>query len=177
MSGRVPTMADVAAAAGVSAVTVSRTLSSPSTVMPETRARITEAIKAVGYVPNNVAGSLRSKRSNLVATVIPSITHKFLSRMIQGISDVLMPSGLHLVLSTSGETLISEQAAVLSFLAQRPRGFLLHNTVHTDECRRLLRNSGVPVIETGDLASDPIGVAVSYSNYAAAVALTQHLVD
>lgn len=170
-------MADVAVVAGVSAVTVSRALSSPDTVSKETRQRIDEAIRVVGYVPNGVAGSLRSSRTTLVATVIPAISHRFLGRMIQGITDELALKGLHLVLSTSGETLEGEEAAVRAFLAQRPRGLILHSTEHTPECLRMIEHAGIAVIETGDLPTEPIGTAVSYSNYAAAFALTEHLLQ
>jgi LacI family gluconate utilization system Gnt-I transcriptional repressor len=97
--------------------------------------------------------------------------------MIQGFSDVLGPSGLHLMLGTSGESLLGEERIVAAFLAQRPRGILLHNTEHTDACRQLLTQSGIPVIEIGDLAPKPIDTAVGYSNFDAAFAMTRHLID
>ncbi|MES2537807.1 MAG: LacI family DNA-binding transcriptional regulator [Pseudomonadota bacterium] len=174
---RLATMADVAATAGVSQITVSRALRNPDSVAPETRKKIAAAIKQVDYVPNGVAGSLRSRQTNLVAAIIPSITHHFLGRMIQGFSDVLSPSGLHLMLGTSGESLLGEERIVAAFLAQRPRGILLHNTEHTDACRQLLAQSGIPVIETGDLAPKPIDTAVGYSNFDAAFAMTRHLIE
>jgi hypothetical protein len=174
---RLATMADVAATAGVSQITVSRALRNPDSVAPETREKIAAAIKQVDYVPNGVAGSLRSRQTNLVAAIIPSITHHFLGRMIQGFSDVLGPSGLHLMLGTSGESLLGEERIVAAFLAQRPRGILLHNTEHTDACRQLLAQSGIPVIETGDLGPNPIDTAVGYSNFDAAFAMTRHLIE
>ncbi len=169
-------MADVAAAAGVSQITVSRALRRPDSVAPETQKKVADAIRQVGYVPNQVAGSLRSRQTQLVAAIIPSIMHLFLGKMIQGFSDVLGAHGMHLVLGTSGESLLGEERIVATFLAQRPRGILLHNTAHTDACRRLLALSGIPVIETGDLAPQPIDMAVGYSNFGASYAMTQHLV-
>ena len=170
-------MAEVAAAAGVSQITVSRALRTPDSVAPATQKKIADAIRLVGYVPNNVAGSLRSRQTNLVAAIIPSITHHFLGKMIQGFSDVLGAQGMHLVLGTSGESLIGEERIVATFLGQRPRGILLHNTEHTDACRRLLALSGVPVIETGDLTPKPVDMAVGYSNFGASFAMTQHLIE
>ncbi len=170
-------MSEVAAAAGVSQITVSRALRTPESVAPATQKKIADAISRVGYVPNNVAGSLRSRQTNLVAAIIPSITHLFLGKMIQGFSDVFHAQGMHLVLGTSGESLAGEERIVATFLGQRPRGILLHNTEHTEGCRRLLALSGVPVIETGDLTPTPVDMAVGYSNYGASRAMTVHLIE
>ncbi len=168
-------MADVAKEAGVAPITVSRALSTPDTVAPETRRRIDEAIQRLGYVGNRAAGSLKSRRSNLVVVVIPSVTHHSLASMIQGISEGLAPTGYHLVLATSGDSREEEEKILRAFLAQRPCAAVLHNTVHTDECRRLLLQSGIPVIETGDLPPEPLDVAIGYSNFEAARSMTAHL--
>ena len=56
-------MRSVARQAGVSTMTVSRVLSQPGSVAPETRERILQAIGAQGYVPNDVAGSLHARRA------------------------------------------------------------------------------------------------------------------
>lgn len=171
-------MSDVAKAAGVSSITVSRALSAPDTVAPETRKRIADAIELVGYLGNSIAGSLKSRRTNLVIAVIPSITHQFLASMIQGISEVLGANGYHLVLATSGDSRIGEENVVRAFLPQRPCAIVLHNTEHTDDCIRLLKNSEVQIVETGDLtAAAPLGIAVAYSNFDASYAMTRHLVE
>ncbi|VCU71954.1 HTH-type transcriptional regulator GntR [Pigmentiphaga humi] len=170
-------MADVAEAAGVAPITVSRALSAPDSVSPETRRRIDEAVRKLGYVGNRAAGSLKSRRSNLVVVVIPSVTHHSLASMIQGLSEGLNASGYHLVLATSGDSREEEERLLRAFLAQRPCAAVLHNTVHTAECRRLLRSSGIPVIETGDLADEPLDVAIGYSNFEAARSMTRHLLD
>lgn len=170
-------MVDVARMAGVAPITVSRALSHPSSVAPETLDRIHRVIKQLGYVPHGPAGSLKSQKTHLIAAVIPSINHLFLTAMVQGVTDFLSPMGYHLVLGTSGETLEGEEAIVRAFLSQRPRALLLHNTVHTPECVDLIRASGIPVIETGDLCEQPLDTAVAFSNFNAAYTLTRHLVD
>ncbi|RZS78092.1 LacI family transcriptional regulator [Pigmentiphaga kullae] len=170
-------MVDVARLANVAPITVSRALSHPSSVAPETLDKIHRVIKQLGYVPNGPAGSLKSQKTQLIAAVIPSINHLFLTAMVQGVSDFLSPLGYHLMLGTSGETLEGEEAIVRAFLSQRPRALLLHNTVHTAECIDLIRASGIPVIETGDLCEQPLDTAVGFSNFDAAYTLTRHLID
>jgi LacI family transcriptional regulator, gluconate utilization system Gnt-I transcriptional repressor len=67
-------MEDVARIAGVSVITVSRAVREPDRVAAGARSRIMSAIADVGYVPNLVAGTLKSRRSGFVAGVIPSVT-------------------------------------------------------------------------------------------------------
>ena len=69
---RPATMAEVAARAGVSAMTVSRALKSDGAVSQETRQRILAAVEELGYVLDLSAGALSSKRTGFVAALIPS---------------------------------------------------------------------------------------------------------
>jgi len=64
---------------------------------------------------------------------------------------------------------------VSALLAQRVCGLVLHNTMHSRRVRDLVRKTGVPAIETGNLPADPLDMAVSYSNFEAARAMTLHL--
>lgn len=67
------TLDDVARAAGLSKMTASRALNKPSLVTPETQRRVREAAAAVGYIPNLIAGSLKSKKTRLIACLVPTI--------------------------------------------------------------------------------------------------------
>lgn len=167
---------DVAHHAGVSAMTVSRALRHPEKVSERLRQRITEAVDRVGYLPNRIAASLSSNRSNVVGLVLPSLRNSLFADTIQGISDVLHGAGHHLMIADSGYALAEEEAAIRAFLQQRVCGLLLHNTCHTDGARRLIERVGVPVVEIGDLTPRPIDMTVSYSNYEAARAMTLLLV-
>src|SRR6185312_9411955 len=68
-----------------------------------------------------------------------------------------------------------EEALVSALLAQRVCGLILHNTTHSRRVRDFVRNTDVPVVETGNLPDDPLDMAVSYSNFEAARAMTSHL--
>ena len=95
-------MEDVARCAGVSVITVSRVLREPGKVAEPTRARVLSAIETMGYVPNLIARSLKSRRSGIVAAVIPSVTHSIVVEVVRGMRDVLNEAGLHLLLADSG---------------------------------------------------------------------------
>ena len=168
-------MRDVAKAARVSTMTVSRALTEPAKVSAEMRARVAEAIRAVGYVPNKLAGSLSSSRTQVIGLVVPSIENSLFAATIQGISDVLRGHDHQLMIADSGYSLEAEEAAIRAFLEQRVAGLILHDTTHTPTAVRMIRASGVPVVENGTLTPEPLDMVVSYSNADAAQAMTLHL--
>jgi LacI family transcriptional regulator, gluconate utilization system Gnt-I transcriptional repressor len=168
-------MSDIARHAGVSPMTVSRALRDPATVSEKMRRKVEAAVREFGYLPNRIAGSLSSSRSNVVGLIVPSIRNSLYAGMIQAISDMLRANGLHLMIANSGHRLEDEEALVSALLAQRVCGLVLHNTMHSRRVRDLVRKTGVPAIETGNLPADPLDMAVSYSNFEAARAMTLHL--
>lgn len=168
-------MRDVARTAQVSTMTVSRALKDPAKVSPEVRQRVAEAVAAVGYVPNKLAGSLSSSRSNVIGLIVPSIENSLFSSTIQGISDVLRRHDHQLMIADTGYSAEAEETAIRAFLSQRVAGLILHDTSHTPAAVQMIRRSGVPVVENGTLTPQPLDMVVSYSNQDASRAMTQHL--
>ena len=67
------TLHDVAQAAGVSVMTVSRALSKPDLVSADTLEKVRRAIDMTGYIPNRLAGGLKSRRSMTIGALVPYI--------------------------------------------------------------------------------------------------------
>src|SRR5260370_17136076 len=158
-------MSDIARHAGVSPMRVSRALSEPGTVSEKMRRKVDAAVRQFGYLPNRIAGRRSSKRSNVVGLIVPSIRTSLYATMIQAISDVLRANGLHMMIANSGHRLEDEEALVRALLAQRICGLVLHNTTHSKRVRELIRNTDLPVVETGNLLADPLDMAGSYSHF------------
>ena len=177
MGGQGARMRDVAEAAGVSLMTVSRALREPQKVSEETRSAVLEAIQKIGYVPNSIAANLASARSTVVGQIVPSIQNSLYADTVKGTADILRTAGLHLLIADSGYSLEEEEALIGAFLSQRVCGLILHNTDHTPKALQMIERAGVPVIETGDIPRRPIDMVVSYSNMAASRAMTRHLVE
>jgi LacI family transcriptional regulator, gluconate utilization system Gnt-I transcriptional repressor len=175
MGGNAVKMIDVANAAGVSLMTVSRALREPDKLSEDTRRLVLATVRRIGYVPNHIASNLASNRSNVVGQIVPSIQNSLYSNTVQGTADVLRSAGMHLMLADSGRSQVEEEALIGAFIAQRVCGLLLHNTVHTPRALQLIENSGVPVIETGDFVRNPIDMVVSFSNINAGKAMTLYL--
>lgn len=169
-------MQDVARLANVSVITVSRVLREPERVAEDTRSRVLAAIESIGYVPNLVARSLKSRRSGVVAAVIPSVTHSIVAEVVRGMTEVLEEEGLHLLLADSGFSPKEEEDLVAAFLARRPDAMYLTGTTHTPGTRRMLDAARIPVVETGNLTPTPIDMVVGYSNVDAARATTHALI-
>jgi LacI family gluconate utilization system Gnt-I transcriptional repressor len=167
----------VARLAGVSPMTVSRVLSAPHLVAPETLLRVQAVVASMGYVPNKVAGSLSSNRSTVVAMIVPSLRNALYAETMQGISDVLGRHEFQLMISDSGYGLEQEEKLIRAYVAQRVCGIVLHNTTHTPQALQIIKNAGIPCVETGNLCAQPIDMLVSYSNYAAGKAMAGHLMN
>jgi LacI family gluconate utilization system Gnt-I transcriptional repressor len=169
-------MAEVAALAGVTKMTVSRVLRHPEKVTPETRDRITAAMTRLGYVPNRLAGSLTAGSSGLVAAIVPTLRHSIFADTLEGISDVLSEAGLGLFVSSSAYRTDVEESQIRSILERRPDALVLTGLTHTGATRELLRGFGIPVVETWETGDEPVDMSVGYSNREAAHAMTAELV-
>ena len=88
----------VAERAGVSTATVSRALSRPDLVIPETRARVQEAIDVLGYAPNFAAKSLRTLKTSKIVMLVPDVANPFFSEVLRGAEDAAQLAGYSVLL-------------------------------------------------------------------------------
>ena len=89
---------DVARRAGVSVGSVSRVINEHPTVTPVTRERVELAVRELGYVPNAIAGSLRSRRSKTVGLIIPDVTNPFFSELALHVERSAAAAGYYVIL-------------------------------------------------------------------------------
>ena len=136
--GRV-TLRDVAAAAGVTAITVSRYLRQPGVVAPATADAIQAALSATGYVPNKQAGVLASGRGSIVAALVPNLAHSIFAETLQGLSRKLEAAGLELLVAATGYSLEREEAQIRALLGWAPRALVVTGRHHTPGALKLLR--------------------------------------
>lgn len=166
---------DIARLAGVAPITVSRVLNQPEQVKPATRERVQKAIAKTGFVPNQNAGALASKRSRLVAVVLPMLTNPLFSETFQAITERLAQSGYQVLLGVAGYETRQEQELLDLILSRRPDGIILTGTFHSDACRQRLRAMHIPVVETWDVSDDPIDMLVGFSHREVGIATADHL--
>jgi len=171
------TMQDVARMAGVSTITVSRALRMPDKVKAPTRERIDAAIRALGYVPDQIAGSLSSRESRLVAALVSTMAGSIFASTVDGLAQALREQGHQLLLGTTEYSSESEEQLIATALSRRPDGLVLTSGEHTPAARQMLAHAAVPVVEVWDLPEQPIDMAVGFSNHEAGRAMTRFLFD
>ncbi len=158
------TLDDVAKLAGVSPITVSRVLNHPGKVAAKTLERVQQAIERTGYVPNLLAGGLASRRSRLIAAIIPSISNSVYAETIQFFTERLLDFGYQVLLGESGYDELREEKLISAILSRRPDGVFLTGINHSASCRKILLTADIPVVETWDLTPTPLDVIVGFSH-------------
>src|SRR6185436_10400897 len=169
------TLADVAMLAGVSPITVSRVVNRPELVTAETLEHVQQVIDRTGYVPNMLAGGLASRRSRLVAAIVPSITNAIFVDSVQAFTDRLWEAGYQVLLGLSGYPATREDALLAAVLSRRPDAIYLTGINHSPEARQRLINARIPVVETWDMTPTPIDMLVGFSHEQIGEAVARHL--
>lgn len=172
-----PTIADVAARAGVGAITVSRYLRQPDKVSESLRTLIAAAVSDLNYVPDLNARALASRRTDVVNVLVPSLTQNIFSDVLRGIYDGVEDSGLRIELSNTRYNSDTEEQQVFAALRHGPAAIIVSGTEQTPATRRMLDTAGCPVIQIMDLTDDPISKIIGFSHYQAGFDMTQHLID
>jgi LacI family transcriptional regulator, gluconate utilization system Gnt-I transcriptional repressor len=170
-------MRDVARSLGVSTMTVSRALRADASVAPATREAVLKAVEAFGYVPDQIAGSLSSRRSGFVAILVPSLNNPHFSETVLELSKLLDPTGLQLLIGDTNYDRTREESLVRAFLARKPEAMILTSDGHTEGTVRMLATAQMPVVEIWDRPASPIQHVVGFSNREAMRALVGAMVD
>ena len=155
-SGRVR-LEDVAAAAGVSAMTVSRALHEPQRLHPQTLRAILAKVRELGYLPNKSARSLASKRSRIVAAVVPTLSYSVYAGTLQGLSDGLRECRLRV--DAGRQRLQRAQRAIPGGGLHRPRRrmrWCSPASSTTGKPATSCGSTGLPVAEIWDIGRDPL---------------------
>ncbi|HHW10454.1 MAG TPA: LacI family transcriptional regulator [Firmicutes bacterium] len=119
------TVREVAERAGVAPVTVSRVINGSSKVRPDTKRRVEQAIKELGFVPNLAARTLRSGTSGSVAVLVTDVTNPFFTTVVRGVEDIAHQRKLRVILCNTDENTAKEQDYLVTLLQQRIDGIIL----------------------------------------------------
>ena len=116
---RMATLRDVADRAGVTVTTVSRMLNGRVSVSEKTRNKIEEAMRDLGYRPNEMARALAKKKSNLIGLLVPSAKQYFFAELIQEVENAVAAQQCQLLLCISDQETEKENAYVQMLLGER----------------------------------------------------------
>jgi LacI family transcriptional regulator len=171
------TVLDVARRAGVSQGSVSRVLTGKNWVSDDVRARVEEAARALGYVPNAMAQGLKARRTNTVAALVSDMSNPLHGEFLAAAEEVLGAAGYLLLVASSHGRTDRELALVSAFGSGRVDGLLVAHSDETDAATTgALQATGLPLV-FHDRESGELGDAVVADHQAGAYAATRHLLD
>jgi LacI family transcriptional regulator len=177
-SDRPATLRDVATAAGVHPATASRALN-PGTrllVSADTARRVSEAAARLGYQPNPVARSLRTRRSNTIGVVIPDLNNPLFPPIVRGIEDRLAEHGYVALLGNTDADLAKERLVFDQMRARHVDGFVLGTATAGSPILAEAAAAEVPVVLMNRTSQDFPFSSVSVDNEQGVRAAVAHLV-
>ncbi len=176
-SGKV-NLAEVARAAGVSKMTVSRVLRSEGGYSEKTRSRVMAKVEQLGYLPNRLATVFAGDQtSTFVGVSIPDLGNEVFAQVLEGIDRKLGSFGYQTVLGLTQHTKDAEENWIRTVLSWQPAGLILTGRSHSTRAIDMVRNAGIPLVEIWDLNSSPLDVSVGINHFDCGFDMGRYLVD
>jgi LacI family transcriptional regulator/LacI family repressor for deo operon, udp, cdd, tsx, nupC, and nupG len=179
MSKRKISIADIARRAGVSHSTVSRALRDSPLISPKVRAEIKQLAREMRYVPNAIAQSLQTQRTNTIGVVVTSIADPFYAEVVEGIEQVARTAGLSVLLSASHRDFDQEIAAIDNFHRRRVDGILLTDSRISKHNTKQVEQITVPTVLINSQTKDQPEIfhSVAINDYLGATLAVEHLIS
>ena len=171
------TLVDVAAIAGVSAITVSRVINQPEKVSEILRQQVQKAIDSLGYIPNQFASSLASAKSRVVGVAIPSLTNIVFTDVLRGIYDVLGATGYKVLMVDTHYSALEEEKMVRTLLSQAPEAMIITGGGQTKACQQLLQKAHIPIVQIMELLEEPLDMNIGFSHWQAGYDVAKYLLS
>jgi LacI family transcriptional regulator len=177
MPDRPATLRDVASAAGVHPATASRALNPETRILvsEDTARRVTEAAARLGYRPNPVARSLRTRRSHTVGVLIPDLNNPLFPPIVRGLEDKLAAAGYVALIGNTDADDDRERTLFEQMRARHVDGFVLATATLHDQLLAEAAAGDVPVVLMNRLAPDYSFPSVSVDNEQGARMAVTHL--
>jgi LacI family transcriptional regulator len=177
MPDRPATLRDVAAAARVHPATASRALN-PETrllVSDDTARRVAAAAAKLGYRPNPVARSLRTRRSHTVGVLIPDLNNPLFPPIVRGLEDKLAAAGYVALIGNTDADANRERMIFEQMRARHVDGFVLATATLHDRMLAEAAEADLPVVLMNRLSQDYSFPSVSVDNEQGARMAITHL--
>ncbi|ELA6780545.1 substrate-binding domain-containing protein [Vibrio alginolyticus] len=171
------TLQDVADLVGVTKMTVSRYMRNPESVAEKTRAKIATAIEEMGYIENRAPAMLSKSSSKAIGILLPSLSNQIFASFVQGIEMVTKANGYETLLAHFSYDELEEERKIASLLSYQVDGLILTESHHTPRTLQMIKNAGIPVVETMELPSEPIDMAVGLDHEDASYTVVKQMLD
>jgi len=173
------TIYDIAHKLELSSATVSRALKNHPAINKNTRKKIQDAAKELGYRHNTFASNLRKQQTNTIGVIVHELNSNFITSVLAGIERVTAEAGYDLIIAHSSESFEKEAANALNLFHKRVDGLiasLAFDTVGLDHYKPFTDRS-IPVIFFDRVEENSDSTKVVIDNYRCGYEATQHLIE
>ena len=167
-----PKLSDVAALAGVSPTTVSRVLNNRGYLSENTRTKVHEAMRELGYRPNAIARSLQGQRSQMVGLIFPTVANPFYGEMVYRLESYLAEEDYRVILCNSDDHPEQEKRYLEMLFSNQVDGII--SGAHSDALVNI-PHAQAPLV-TVDRLESGFYPNIRSDNYGGARAATEHLI-
>ena len=170
-------LSDVARLAKVSTATVSRALMLPHKVRPSTLERVQEAVRRLGYVAHGAARALASRRTHTIGAVVPTLDNAIFANTTHSLQKTFDAAGYTLLLACHEFDAAVEVRLTRALIERGIDGLVLLGTSHEPQIYELIAQRQIPYVLTWALDTSGTRPCVGFNNRAAALQLTNHLLE
>lgn len=179
MNNKEITIYDIAEALHVSPATVSRGLNNHPGIRKDTKKRISDMARKMGYRHNKFASNLRKKSTNTIGVIVPRLNSSFMSTVIAGMEKIANAHDYHLIISQSQESFKQEIDSVSTMFNSRIDGMMVslaYDTKNTDHFEEVIKKQ-IPVIFFDRVIEHPNCTSIVIDNKKAGYDATMHLIE
>lgn len=173
------TIYDIAQKLELSSATVSRGLQDHPAINKNTRKRIQETARELGYRHNNFASNLRKQKTNTIGVLVHELNSNFITSVLAGIEKVTTEAGYDLIIAHSSESSVKEASNAVNLFHKRVDGLIASLAFDTADLSHyaLFEEKGIPVIFFDRVEEKGESTKVIIDNYKCGYQATQHLIE
>lgn len=176
------TLKQIAFELDVSVSTVSKALRDSPEIGEDTRQKVKAFAKLYNYKPNNIALSLKNRKTRTIGLVLPEIVHDFFATVISGIEEVANKKGYNVIICLSNNSFDREVMNMEMLANGSTDGFILSVAKETQQKRdyhhlQEVINQGMPVVLVDRVVEEIVCDKVIIDDAEGAAKAVQHLID
>lgn len=167
---------DIALKANVSISTVSRIINKSKYVSPELVERVNSIIEETGYMPDQIARSMVTKKTKLIGIIIPDISQRFYSILLSGIEEITSEYDYNILICNINENLEKEYKYLNILKTMRVDGIIIMHEKFSSEVEKYLRTINVPIVLSSVKSQNLNALSVNIDDYRASYDAVEYLI-
>ncbi len=179
MKNRRMTLKDLAKDLNLSASTISRALDNHPGISAATKKKVQKKAEELGFIPNSIASSFRTKKTKSIGIIVPRIDIHFHSLVISGIEDFAYKNGYNVTIFQSKDSLKREKEIAKILQNRMVDGIIVCLSIETKKCDHFKKfeKLGVPLVFYDRVPTDFDANKIIINDFESAFTATEHLIN